>query len=205
MTVLVTGAAGFIGFHTCRALLDRGDRVIGVDDVNDYYDVALKEARLALLAERKGFGFERMDIAERAGMEKLTDRHPGIERIVHLAAQAGVRHSLVNPYAYLRTNVDGQLLVLEACRRLVGLKHLVFASSSSVYGGNTEMPFTVDCRVDTPLSLYAATKKSAELMSHAYAHLYRIPQTGLRFFTVYGPWGRPDMAAFIFARKILAG
>ena len=205
MTVLVTGAAGFIGFHTCRALLDRGDSVIGVDDVNDYYDLTLKEARLAVLGERSGFHFERLDIAERAEMDLLTDRHPHIDRVVHLAAQAGVRYSLINPYAYLRTNVDGQLMVLEACRRLKGIKHLVFASSSSVYGGNTEMPFTTDCRVDTPLSLYAATKRSAELMVHTYAHLYRLPSTGLRFFTVYGPWGRPDMAAFIFTRKILAG
>ncbi len=205
MTVLVTGAAGFIGFHTCRALLERGETVIGVDNLNDYYDVSLKEARLAVLAGWKGFLFERIDVAERADMEALTEKHPAIERIIHLAAQAGVRYSLINPYAYARTNIDGQLMVLEACRRLAGLKHLVFASSSSVYGGNTEMPFTVDCRVDTPLSLYAATKKSAELMGHTYAHLYRIPQTGLRFFTVYGPWGRPDMAAFIFTRKILAG
>ena len=205
MTVLVTGAAGFIGFHTCRALLARGERVIGVDDLNDYYDVALKSARLDVLGGHGGFVFERLDIAERPAMEALGERHPEVDRVVHLAAQAGVRYSLINPYAYVRTNVDGQLQVLEACRRWKRLGHLVFASSSSVYGGNTEMPFALADRVDTPLSLYAATKKAAELMSHTYSHLYRIAQTGLRFFTVYGPWGRPDMAAFIFTRKILAG
>lgn len=205
MTVLLTGAAGFIGFHTCRALLARGERVIGVDDVNDYYDVNLKEARLAKLGDDKGFTFERLDIADRQAMTQLIDRHPGITRVIHLAAQAGVRYSLINPYAYVRTNVDGHLVLLEACRRLKGLGHFVFASSSSVYGANRQLPFSVEDRVDSPVSLYGATKKSAELISHSYSRLYGMPQTGLRFFTVYGPWGRPDMAAFIFTRKILAG
>lgn len=205
MTVLLTGAAGFIGFHTCRALLDRGERVIGVDDLNDYYDVSLKEARLARLGGNKDFAFERLDIADRQAMTGLIARHPGITRVVHLAAQAGVRYSLINPYAYVRTNVDGHLVLLEACRELAGLEHVVFASSSSVYGANRTLPFSVEDRVDCPVSLYGATKKSAELISHGYSRLYGLPQTGLRFFTVYGPWGRPDMAAFIFTRKILAG
>ena len=205
MSVLVTGAAGFIGFHTSSALLARGERVIGVDDVNDYYDVSLKEARLAVLQKGGEFSFERLDIAERDSMDALIGRHPGITRVVHLAAQAGVRYSLVNPYAYVRTNVEGHLVVLEACRRLDGLEHFVFASSSSVYGANTKMPFAVEDRVEAPVSLYGSTKRSGELISHSYSHLYGLPQTGLRFFTVYGPWGRPDMAAFIFSRMILAG
>jgi len=205
MTVLITGAAGFIGSNLAGQLLARGDRVVGVDDLNDYYDVSLKEARLARLADQDGFNFTRLDIADREAMTALVDAHPEIDRVVHLAAQAGVRYSLENPHAYTRTNVEGHLVLLEACRRLEGLKHLVYASSSSVYGANTDLPFSVADRVDRPLSLYGATKKSMEMMSHAYAHLFRIPQTGLRYFTVYGPWGRPDMAALIFMRKMMAG
>ena len=205
MAVLVTGAAGFIGFHTSLALLGRGERVIGVDDLNDYYDVTLKEARLAALKAKNEFVFERADIAGRAHMEALVGRHPDITGVVHLAAQAGVRHSLVDPYIYLRTNVEGHVVVLEACRRLKRLEHLVYASSSSVYGLNTKLPFSTRDRVDAPASLYGATKKTMEAISHAYGHLFDMPLTGLRFFTVYGPWGRPDMAAFIFTRKILAG
>jgi len=205
MTVLVTGAAGFIGLHTSAALLQRGQAVLGVDNLNDYYSVALKEARLAELAPHKDFRFKRIDLAERGALARLLDAHPEVEGIVHLAAQAGVRYSLVNPHAYVSANVVGQLEVLEAARRLPKLKHLVFASSSSVYGGNTKLPFAVADRVDTPHSLYAATKKADELMSYCYAHLYGVPMTGLRFFTVYGPWGRPDMAAWIFTESILAG
>jgi UDP-glucuronate 4-epimerase len=205
MTVLVAGAAGFIGFHTCAALLARGDRVIGVDELNDYYDVGLKTARRDALAANENFSFARLDIADRQAVAALFEDRPDITRVVNLAAQAGVRHSLVDPYAYTRSNVEGHLVVLEACRTLDRLDHVVYASSSSVYGGNERLPFSTADRVDAPLSLYAATKKSAEMISHAYAHLFRMPLTGLRFFTVYGPWGRPDMAAFIFTRKILAG
>jgi len=203
--VLVTGAAGFIGFHVSTALLQRGERVIGVDNLNDYYDVALKEARLAELRRLPGFAFHRVELAERGALATLLERHPDTDRIVHLAAQAGVRYSLTNPHSYIGANAQGQLEVLEACRSLPRLKHLVFASSSSVYGGNTKLPFSVADRVDTPRSLYAATKKAGELMAYCYAHLYRLPTTGLRFFTVYGPWGRPDMAAWIFTAAILAG
>ncbi len=205
MTVLVTGAAGFIGFHVARALLARGERVVGLDNLNEYYDVRLKEARLAQLQAEARFRFLRASVADRAALAALVEAEPGITRIVHLAAQAGVRHSLVDPYAYVEANVMGQVAVLEAARRLKGLTHLVYASSSSVYGGNQRMPFAETDRVDTPLSLYAATKRAAELASHAYAHLYALPQTGLRFFTVYGPWGRPDMAYYAFARAIAAG
>ena len=204
MTILVTGAAGFIGFHVARALLARGEKVFGIDNLNDYYDVDLKHRRLLSLRESPDFTFEKIDIADHGTMEKLPARLPDLDRVVHLAAQAGVRYSLVNPYAYVRSNVDGHLTVLEMCKRIEGLKHLVYASSSSVYGGNTKLPFAVEDRVDRPVSIYAATKKSVELMSHAYSHLFGIPQSGLRFFTVYGPWGRPDMAAFIFTRRILA-
>jgi UDP-glucuronate 4-epimerase len=205
MTILVTGAAGFIGFHVAAALLARGDRVIGFDNLNTYYDPRLKEARLARLRESSGFRFVAGDVSDRAAMAAVTDESPDIRGIVHLAAQAGVRHSLVDPYSYVTSNVMGHLVVLEAARRLKGLRHLVYASTSSVYGANTEMPFRETDRVDTPVSLYAATKRADELMSHAYAHLFGLPQTGLRFFTVYGPWGRPDMAYYSFARAIVAG
>lgn len=205
MTVLVTGAAGFIGFHVSTALLKRGERVLGVDNLNDYYDVTLKEARLAELERLPGFTFQRLELAERGALQALLERHPETDRIVHLAAQAGVRYSLTNPHAYIGSNIQGQLEVLEACRALPKLKHLVYASSSSVYGGNTKLPFSVADRVDTPHSLYAATKKADELMSYCYSHLYRLPTTGLRFFTVYGPWGRPDMAMWIFVKALYAG
>jgi len=205
MTVFVTGAAGFIGFHVASALLARGDRVIGFDNLNSYYDPRLKEARLAVLRESAGFRFVHGDVSDRAAVSAAMEDGPDIRGIVHLAAQAGVRHSLVDPYSYVTSNVMGHLVVLEAARRLKGLRHLVYASTSSVYGANTEMPFRETDRVDTPVSLYAATKRADELMSHAYAHLFGLPQTGLRFFTVYGPWGRPDMAYYSFARAIVAG
>ncbi len=204
MTILVTGAAGFIGSHVARALLDRGERVLGVDNLNDYYDVRLKEARLARLAGTGDFTFVRADISDRAAMADATAGR-GIRRIVHLAAQAGVRHSMVDPFAYVQANVMGHLVVQELARHTDGFEHLVYASTSSVYGTNTTMPFRETDRVDTPISLYAATKRCDELMAHAYGHLFGLPQTGLRFFTVYGPWGRPDMAYFSFARAIAAG
>ncbi|MCA7120285.1 MAG: NAD-dependent epimerase/dehydratase family protein [Acidibrevibacterium sp.] len=205
MTVLLTGAAGFIGYHVAEALLARGERVVGVDDLNPYYDVGLKEARLARLLARDGFTFRRLDIADRVAMADLVAAFPAISRIVHLAAQAGVRHSLVDPYAYVSANVMGHLVILEIARRLSRLDHLVYASSSSVYGANQALPFTESDRVDQPTSLYAATKRADELMSAAYGHLFGLPQSGLRFFTVYGPWGRPDMAYFAFAEAIAAG
>ena len=205
MTILITGAAGFIGYHVCEALLARGERVVGVDNLNDYYDPALKQARLDRLTGRNGFSFHKLDIAEREGLFELFDAEAGTDRVIHLAAQAGVRHSLVDPYAYVNTNVMGHLVVLEACRRLPGLTHLVYASSSSVYGGSEELPFSLEDRVDKPVSLYAATKRAGELMAHSYAHLYRLPLTGLRFFTVYGPWGRPDMSAYLFTKAIFEG
>jgi len=205
MTILVTGAAGFIGYHVIQALLDRGERVVGIDNLNDYYDVSLKEARLQRLLARTGISFVQADVPDKEAMMGVVDAHPDITRMIHLAAQAGVRYSLENPYAYTHANVEGQLVILEICRHLENLKHAVYASSSSVYGTNTKLPFAVEDRTDTPVSLYAATKKTTELMSHAYAHMFGIPLTGLRFFTVYGPWGRPDMSAMIFIRKILAG
>ncbi len=205
MTYLVTGAAGFIGFHVCQKLLDRGETVIGIDNVNDYYDPSLKEARLGRLSGRPGFEFYRIDIADRAAVEELGSRHPEITHIIHLAAQAGVRYSLVNPYAYTHSNIDGHIVMLELARHLKRCEHFVYASSSSVYGANKKLPFAVEDRVDNPVSLYAATKKACELMSHAYSHLYSIPTTGLRFFTVYGPWGRPDMSVYLFTKAILAG
>jgi UDP-glucuronate 4-epimerase len=201
--VLVTGAAGFIGYHVAQALLARGETVLGIDNLNAYYDPALKEARLARLGSRTGFGFERIDLADRAAVAALFARHD-IGRVVHLAAQAGVRYSLTNPHAYIETNVAGFLNLLEPVRTHP-VAHFVYASSSSVYGANEKMPFAVADRVDRPVSLYAATKRANELMAHTYAHLYRLPLTGLRFFTVYGPWGRPDMALFKFTRAILEG
>ncbi|MSO81380.1 MAG: NAD-dependent epimerase/dehydratase family protein [Alphaproteobacteria bacterium] len=206
MTVLLTGVAGFIGMHVAEALLTRGDAVLGIDNLNDYYDVHLKEARLARLEGRKGFRFQRIDIAEAGALGVAIAGDGAVDRIVHLAAQAGVRYSIENPGAYVTANLVGHANVLEAARALgPRLRHLVYASSSSVYGGNTKLPFSVDDPVDRPVSLYAATKKADELMSHAYAHMYGVPATGLRFFTVYGPWGRPDMSAWIFAERILAG
>lgn len=203
MRILVTGAAGFIGFHVSRRLLDRGDDVVGLDNVNDYYDVGLKEARLAQLRETERFEFCRADLADRRALDQLFLNNR-FDSVVHLAAQAGVRYSLTNPQAYVDSNLVGFMNVLEGCRQ-AKVGHLVYASSSSVYGGNTRQPFSVHQNVDHPFSLYAATKKSNELMAHAYSHLYGLPTTGLRFFTVYGPWGRPDMALFLFTRSILAG
>ena len=203
MRILVTGAAGFIGARLSEMLLARGDEVIGLDNLNDYYDPALKAARLARLEAQPGFVFERLDVADRPGVASLFRRYRA-PRIVHLAAQAGVRYSLQNPQAYVDSNLVGFMNVLEGCRTH-GVEHLVYASSSSVYGANTRMPFSVHDNVDHPISLYAATKKANELMAHTYSSLYGIPTTGLRFFTVYGPWGRPDMAIFLFTRKILSG
>ena len=205
MTVIVTGAAGFVGFHTCLALLARGEAVLGLDDLNAYYDVRLKQARLAVLQEKAGFRFEHVDVSDRAAVTEAFSRAGDATRVVHLAAQAGVRHSLVDPYAYVTANVLGHVTILEAARRLPGLRHVVYASSSSVYGGNTKLPFAEGDPVNTPVSVYAATKRADELISHAYGHLYGMPQTGLRFFTVYGPWGRPDMAYYSFAVAILRG
>jgi UDP-glucuronate 4-epimerase len=201
--LLVTGAAGFIGFHTTRLLLERGDEVVGLDDLNTYYDPTLKSARLDLLRAYERFTFVKADIADRAAME-VVFRTGGFERVVHLAAQAGVRYSLENPHVYVRSNVGGFLEIIEGCRRH-GVAHLVYASTSSVYGANRAMPFSESQNVDHPLTLYAATKKSNELMAHSYSSLYNLPTTGLRFFTVYGPWGRPDMALFLFTKRILAG
>jgi UDP-glucuronate 4-epimerase len=203
MKVLVTGAAGFVGMHVAERLLARGDAVVGIDNLNAYYEPALKEARLARLRPLDGFTFHRLDVADRAGLDALFARE-GFDRVVHLAAQAGVRYSIDHPHAYGESNLTGFLNVLEACRHHP-VAHLVYASSSSVYGGNTKMPFAEADAVDHPVSLYAATKKANELMAHTYSHLYGIPTTGLRFFTVYGPWGRPDMAYFSFTRDILAG
>ncbi|SEM25280.1 UDP-glucuronate 4-epimerase [Bosea lupini] len=203
MRVLVTGAAGFIGNETARVLLERGDEVVGTDNLNDYYDPALKQARLARLDGHNRFSFEQLDLADRDGMARLF-ADGRFERVVHLGAQAGVRFSIENPQAYLDSNLTGFGHVLEGCRRN-GVEHLVYASSSSVYGANTRTPFRVEDNVDHPVSLYAATKKANEGMAHSYSHLYGLPTTGLRFFTVYGPWGRPDMAPMIFTRKILAG
>ncbi|WP_185970267.1 MULTISPECIES: NAD-dependent epimerase/dehydratase family protein [unclassified Mesorhizobium] len=204
MPVLVTGAAGFIGSHVCHHLLNRGEAVVGVDNMNDYYDLALKEGRLARLKPHNGFSFHQLDIAEPGALADALAGQ-GIVKVVHLAAQAGVRHSLDNPRLYVRSNVVGHLEVLEFCRATVGFEHLVYASSSSVYGGNRKVPFAETDQVDRPVSLYAATKKADELMSHTYAHLFGLPQTGLRFFTVYGPWGRPDMAYWLFTQAMLEG
>lgn len=205
MTILLTGAAGFIGTHVAEALLDRGEEVIGLDNLVPYYDLKLKHARLARLEGRRGWRFLEASVADRDAMLALAASTSGITRIVHLAAQPGVRHSLKDPYAYVEANVMGQLVVLELAKRLKGLRHLVYASSSSVYGGNDRLPFRETDRVDHPVSLYAATKRAGELISASYAHLFGLPQTGLRFFTVYGPWGRPDMAPWLFAEAILEG
>ena len=203
MKVLVTGAAGFIGMHCAERLLERGDQVIGIDNLNDYYDLQLKDARLRRLQQHQGFRFKKLDVADREAMERLFhDERP--QRVLHLAAQAGVRYSMLNPHAYAHSNLLGFLNVLEGCRH-TQVEHLAYASSSSVYGANTKLPFSVHDNVDHPVSLYAATKKANEGMAHVYAHLYKVPTTGLRFFTVYGPWGRPDMALFLFTKAILEG
>jgi UDP-glucuronate 4-epimerase len=199
----VTGAAGFIGFHTAKALLERGDEVLGIDNLNAYYDPKLKAARLAILERDPKFRFAKLDIADRSAVQDVFDRQK-FDRVVHLAAQAGVRHSMLDPHLYVQSNITGFLHVLEGCR-LQGVQHLVYASTSSVYGANTRMPFSEKQNVDHPLTLYAATKKANESMAHSYSSLYGLPTTGLRFFTVYGPWGRPDMALFLFTRNILAG
>jgi UDP-glucuronate 4-epimerase len=203
MKILVTGAAGFIGFHTSKLLLERGEEVVGLDNLNPYYEPSLKDNRLKILQGFANFRFVKQELAERAGMEELFRREK-FARVVHLAAQAGVRYSIENPHVYVDSNLTGFLHILEGCRHN-GVEHLVYASTSSVYGSNTHMPFAVDQNVDHPMTLYAATKKANELMAHSYSSLYKMPTTGLRFFTVYGPWGRPDMALFMFAKNILAG
>jgi len=205
MSILVTGAAGFIGSHVARALLARGEQVLGIDNFSNYYDPVLKFARLKPLREDKGFTFLEADVSDREAMLGLAAQYPGLDRIVHLAAQPGVRHSLVDPYVYVQTNVMGHLVMLELARRLPDLKHLVYASSSSVYGGNRKQPFAPTDPVDHPISLYAATKRADELLTEAYVHLHKLKATGLRFFTVYGPWGRPDMSPYIFAKAIHEG
>jgi UDP-glucuronate 4-epimerase len=201
--ILVTGAAGFIGYHTSERLLARGDEVVGLDNVNDYYDPTLKESRLARLTGKPGFRFVKMELGDRSGLDALFQAEC-FDKVIHLAAQAGVRYSLTNPHAYIDSNLVGFTHILEGCRHYE-VQHLTYASSSSVYGANTAMPFSVHQNVDHPLSLYAATKKANELMAHTYSHLYGLPTTGLRFFTVYGPWGRPDMALFLFTKAILEG
>ncbi len=205
MTILVTGAAGFIGYHVARALLDRGDQVVGLDNLNPYYDPALKKARLARLSEIPGFSFRNLDLSRRDDIAAFGRENTGIGRIVHLAAQAGVRHSLAHPFDYVDANLTGHLAILELARHLPGIKNLVYASSSSVYGANSRLPFSTSDRTDDPVSLYAATKKAGELMARSYTHLYGFSAIGLRFFTVYGPWGRPDMSAFLFTKAILEG
>jgi UDP-glucuronate 4-epimerase len=201
MKILVTGAAGFIGFHVASALLSRGDEVVGLDNINSYYDPTLKAARLEILKRQPNFRFLKADLADRPAIEAIFQKER-FQRVVHLAAQAGVRYSIENPHAYIDSNIVGFLHVIEGCRQ-TGVEHLVYASTSSVYGANTNMPFSVDQSVDHPLTLYAATKRANELMAHSYSNLYRLPTTGLRFFTVYGPWGRPDMALFLFTKNIL--
>jgi UDP-glucuronate 4-epimerase len=203
MKILVTGAAGFIGFFTAKQLLERGDTVVGLDNFNDYYDVSLKEARAALLDDYDNFSMQRIGLQDRAAMEKLF-RDEGFEKVVHLGAQAGVRYSIENPHSYIESNIVGTMNILEGCRHHT-VQHLVYASSSSVYGANTTMPFSIHQNVDHPLALYGATKKANELMAHTYSNLYQLPTTGLRFFTVYGPFGRPDMALFMFTKNIIEG
>ena len=203
MKILVTGAAGFIGFHTSRRLLERGDTVVGLDNFNDYYDVRLKEARAAILADYDAFTMVRADLADRDAIESLFAKE-GFDKVIHLAAQAGVRYSIENPHSYIESNIVGTMHILEGCRHHK-VEHLTYASSSSVYGANTTMPFSIHQNVDHPLALYGATKKANELMAHTYSNLYNLPTTGLRFFTVYGPWGRPDMALFLFTRNIIEG
>ena len=205
MPILVTGAAGFIGYHVSAALLERGEEVVGVDIVNDYYDVRLKEARLERLQKQIGFTFYKVDITDIEAMNEVVAATGELQSVVHLAAQVGVRYSITNPFEYVQANLLGHMSILEICRNQPNFKHLVYASSSSVYGGNSKLPFSVDDRTDLPISLYAATKKADELMSHCYGHLYGFSQTGLRFFTVYGPWGRPDMAIYIFCKAIFEG
>jgi len=202
-SLLVTGAAGFIGSHLCQALLSRDYNVVGIDNLNDYYDVTLKQDRLKNLLRFPNFHFHQLDIHDRSAMEALWQSYPDLYHIIHLAAQAGVRYSLENPYAYIQSNIVGQMVILELCRHRANFQHLIYASSSSVYGRNHKLPFSVTDQCDSPVSLYGATKKADELISESYAHLYGIPMTGLRFFTVYGPWGRPDMAPFIFTKSIL--
>jgi UDP-glucuronate 4-epimerase len=203
MKVLVTGAAGFIGYHMSEALLKKGYKVIGIDSMNPYYDVNLKKCRLEKLKQNKDFSFYHLNLEDNQAILNFGKEHSDISYIIHLAAQAGVRYSLEAPFSYAQANLIGHLAMLELCRSLPHLKHFVYASSSSVYGANEKLPFAVEDRVDTPISLYAATKKSAELMTYSYSHLFKIPATGLRYFTVYGPWGRPDMSAFIFTKAIL--
>jgi UDP-glucuronate 4-epimerase len=205
MTLLITGSAGFIGYHLAARMLEAGERVIGIDNVNDYYDPALKRARLARLEARPGFSFHRLDVADYDGVLSLVDQHPEIDGIVHLAAQAGVRYSLSNPLVYVESNVRGQVVLLEAARKLKGLKKLIYASSSSVYGANRKQPYAVEDRADHPVSLYAATKRAGELIAESYCRSYGMAAIGMRFFTVYGPWGRPDMALYLFTNAILAG
>jgi len=201
--ILVTGAAGFIGFHTSKLLLERGEEVVGLDNLNAYYEPALKANRLKILQQHQNFRFVKLELADRGGVEDLFKREK-FQRVVHLAAQAGVRYSIENPHVYVESNLTGYLHIIEGCRHN-GVEHLVYASTSSVYGSNTHMPFAVDQNVDHPMTLYAATKKANELIAHSYSSLYKIPTTGLRFFTVYGPWGRPDMALFLFTKNILEG
>ncbi len=205
MTVIVTGAAGFIGFHVSRALMAQGRPVIGIDSLNAYYDPALKQARLRQLQADSLFQFYQVDIADEAALAAVFERHADATHVLHLAAQAGVRYSLENPYAYVDSNVRGHVAILEQARRLPRLAHLVYASSSSVYGGNKDLPFAIGQPVDKPISLYAATKRAGELIAEVYGRLYDLPQTGLRYFTVYGPWGRPDMAAYLFTDAIVQG
>jgi UDP-glucuronate 4-epimerase len=205
MALLITGAAGFIGYHLAARMLEAGEPVIGIDNLNDYYDVALKRARLARLERHEGFTFHQLDVADYDGVIALVDRHPEIDRIVHLAAQAGVRYSLSNPLVYVESNLRGQVAMMEAARRVKDLKKLIYASSSSVYGANTKQPYSVEDRADSPVSLYAATKRADELITESYCRTYGLTAIGLRFFTMYGPWGRPDMALYSFTNSILAG